>query len=113
NAARQDVARIAIDECRPAATTASKKIEAWAGITAPKRADTLANLIHAIEIEADAAVVAPLSIGDVSHPPDFVDRYIVSVFDRAGRMIPVVLSDNAAMAAPAGLSHLHTRDVKT
>lgn len=112
NTRRQAVARIAIDECRRARASAAKKIEAWAGITAHTRAETLENLTHAIHAGADAAVVAPLSIKDVERPAEFVERDIGAVFNRAGRMIPVFLYDNAEIAAPGKAPHLHTRDVK-
>ena len=112
NSRRQAVARIAIDECRRARASAAKKIEAWAGITAHTRADTLDNLTHAIHAGADAVVVAPLSINDVDNPAEFVERDIGAVFDRAGRMIPLFLYDNADIAAPGKAAHLHTRDVK-
>jgi dihydrodipicolinate synthase/N-acetylneuraminate lyase len=112
NSRRQAVARIAIDECRRARATAAKKIEAWAGITAHTRADTLDNLNHAIQAGADAVVVAPLSINDVEQPADFVERDIGEVFNRVGRMLPLFLYDNADIAAPGKSPHLHTRDVK-
>src|SRR5271163_2559773 len=85
NQRRQTVARIAIEECRRVRASAAKKIEAWAGITAHTRSDTLDNLSHAIHAGADAVVVAPLSINDVDQPADFVERDIGAVFDRAGR----------------------------
>ncbi len=113
NSRRQAVARIAIEECRRARASAAKKIEAWAGITAHTRADTLDNLNFAIHAGADAAVVAPLSIRDVERPADFVERDIGTVFNRAGRMLPLFLYDNADIAAPGKSPHLHTRDVKT
>jgi dihydrodipicolinate synthase/N-acetylneuraminate lyase len=112
NPRRQAVARIAIDECRRARATAAKKIEAWAGITGHTRAETLANLTAAIDARADAAVVAPLSIRDVENPAKFVERDIGGVFNRAGRVIPLFLYDNAEIAAPGHAPHLHTRDVK-
>jgi len=112
NPRRQAVVRVAIDECRRARATAAKKIEAWAGITAHTRAETLANLASAIEAGADAAVVAPLSIRDVEHPARFVERDIGAVYSRAGRVIPLFLYDNAEIAAPGNAPHLHTRDVK-
>ena len=112
NPRRQAVARIVIDECRRARATAAKKIEAWAGITAHTRAETLANLANAIEAGADAAVVAPLSIRDVEHPAKFVERDIGAVYNRAGHVIPLFLYDNAEIAAPGNAPHLHTRDVK-
>ena len=112
NSRRQAVALIAIDECRRARASAAKKIEAWAGITAHTRADTLDNLTHALHAGADAAVVAPLSIRDVKQPAEFVERDIGAVFNRAGRMLPLFLYDNADIAAPGKAAHLHTRDVK-
>ena len=113
NAQRQAAAAIAIDECRRASASAAKKIEAWAGITAHTRADTLENLRHAIDSGADAAVIAPLSIIDVDRPAEFIERDIGSVVERAGRAIPLFLYDNADIAAPGKSAHLHTRDVKT
>lgn len=112
NPRRQAVVRITIDECRRARATAAKKIEAWAGITAHTRAETLANLTNAIEAGADAAVVAPLSIRDVEDPAKFVERDIGAVYHRVGRIIPLFLYDNAEIAAPGNAPHLHTRDVK-
>src|SRR5262249_58738834 len=41
-----------------------------------------------------------------------VTRDTGAVFERAGRMIPVFLYDNADIAAPGKPLHLHTRDVK-
>ena len=108
---QQMVARITVEECartRPK----TKPVEAWVGITAHTRADTLQNLAHAIEIHADAAVVAPLSITDVEDVVDFVTRDIGQVFERNAHSIPVFLYDNADIAAPGKAPHLHTRDVK-
>ncbi|HEY6393778.1 MAG TPA: dihydrodipicolinate synthase family protein [Candidatus Binataceae bacterium] len=110
NSRRQLISQIVVDECRRSGL--SGKVEAWAGITAPTRAETAANLAHALEIGADAAVVAPLSIADVDDPASFVERDLGSVFGRAGRKLPVFLYDNADIAAPGKAPHLHTRDVK-
>ncbi len=112
NNRRQAVARIAIEECRRARTSAAKKIEAWAGITAHTRAETLDNLTHALHAGADAVVVAPLSINDIEHPADFVERDIGAVFNRTGRMLPLFLYENPDIAAPGKSPHLHTREVK-
>jgi dihydrodipicolinate synthase/N-acetylneuraminate lyase len=112
NSRRQAVVRIAIDECRRVRASAAKKIEAWAGITAHTRSDTLDNLAHALHAGADAAVVAPLSIRDVKHSAEFVERDVGAVFNRAGRMLPLFLYDNADIAAPGKPPHLHTVDVK-
>lgn len=111
NPRRQTVARIAMDECRVAAR-GGKRVECWVGITAHTRAETLENLEHAIEIAADAAVIAPLSIADVDDPVEFVRREIGAVFERSGRQIPIFLYDNEDIAAAGKPAHLHTRDVK-
>ena len=108
----QLVARIAVDECRRIARVSGIEVEAWVGITAHSRAETLENLVHAIEIGADAVVVAPLSIADSADAVEFVTREIGSVFERRGVMLPVFLYDNADIAAPGHAPHLHTRDVK-
>ena len=87
NPRRQLVSRIAVEECRRAARP-DRKVEAWMGITAPTRAETLANLACAIELGADAAVVAPLSIVDVNDPVAFVAREIEAVFENAAASFP-------------------------
>ena len=89
-----------------------RPIEAWAGVTAPTRAETLANLECALEARAAAAVVAPLSVGDASDIIAYFQRDVSDLFDRAGRWLPVFLYDNADIAADPRAAHLHTRDVK-
>jgi dihydrodipicolinate synthase/N-acetylneuraminate lyase len=111
NQRRQQAARIIVEECRRS-SRGKHPVEAWVGITAHTRAETVANLRYAINLEADAAVLAPLSIADGADPVDFVTRDIGEVFERAGKMIPVFLYDNADIAAPGKPPHLHTRDVK-
>ncbi len=112
NRGRQTVSRIVVDECRRTSLAIGRRIEAWVGITAHTRADTLENLEFAMHLDADAAVVAPLSIRDSGSPPEFVEREIGAVFEKMGRSIPVFLYDNADIAAPGKAPHLHTRDVK-
>ncbi|MGH7934508.1 MAG: dihydrodipicolinate synthase family protein [Candidatus Binataceae bacterium] len=111
NPRRQLVARITVEECRRS-SRGSHAVEAWVGITARTRGETLANLDHALDIGADAAVVAPLSISDVLEPADFVIRDISALFGRRGRRLPLFLHDNADFAAPGKAPHLHTRDIK-
>lgn len=111
NPRRQQIARIVTDECRRIAYTGIA-VEAWVGITAYTRAETLKNLQYALELGADAAVVAPLSIRDASDPVAFVNGEIDDLFERSGRQMPVFLYDNADIAAPGRPSHMHTRDVK-
>jgi dihydrodipicolinate synthase/N-acetylneuraminate lyase len=111
NARRQLVARIAVDECRIAAR-ADRRVEGWVGITGHTRSETLANLEHAFDISADAAVIAPLSITDVDDPVAFLQREIGAIFDRIGKQLPIFLYDNEDIAAAGKAAHLHTRDVK-
>lgn len=89
-----------------------RPIEAWAGVTAPTRAETLANLECALDAHADAAVIAPKSIGDVSDIIKFFQSDVSDLFDRAGRFLPVFLYDNADIAFDPSAPHLHTREVK-
>ncbi|MGH7987817.1 MAG: dihydrodipicolinate synthase family protein [Candidatus Binataceae bacterium] len=112
NPRRQLVARIAVEECRRHSYN-GRMVEAWVGITARTRAETLDNLVHALDINADAAVVAPLSINDVHDPADFVVREIADCFAHRGRHLPLFLYDNAEIVAAGKPPHLHTRDVKT
>jgi dihydrodipicolinate synthase/N-acetylneuraminate lyase len=111
NPRRQLVSRIAVEECR-IASRVGKRVEGWVGITGNTRAETIENLEHAIEIAADAAVVAPLSITDVDDAVDFVTREIGGVFERRGQRLPIFLYDNEDIAAAGKAPHLHTRDVK-
>jgi dihydrodipicolinate synthase/N-acetylneuraminate lyase len=112
NPRRQAVARIAVDECRRINRALSRRVEAWVGITAPTRAETVDNLAYALDLGADAAVVAPLSITDVTDPAGFVERDLGELFQRRGATLPIFLYDNAEIAAPGKAPHLHTRDVK-
>ena len=111
NPRRQQIARIVTDECRRIAK-AGGAVEAWVGITAHTRAETLENLDYALDLGADAAVVAPLSIRDASDPVAFVNGEIDALFERRGSQMPVFLYDNAEIAAPGRPPHMHTRDVK-
>jgi dihydrodipicolinate synthase/N-acetylneuraminate lyase len=111
NPRRQEVSRIVLEECRRCAS-AQRPVEVWFGITAHTRRETVENLVFALEIGADAAVIAPLSVRDVEDPVDLVTRELGEVFERAGRAIPVFLYDNSEIHAPGQALHLHTRDVK-
>jgi len=111
NPRRQQIARVVVDECRHIAA-AGVAVEAWVGITGHTRTETLENLEYALELEAEAVVVAPLSIRDADDPVGFVNREINALFERARRRIPVFLYDNAEIAAPGQAPHMHTRDVK-
>ena len=89
-----------------------RAVEAWAGVTAPSRGETLENLDFAIACGADAAVIAPLSIENVSDPVRFVARDVSDLLDARTRRIPVYLYDNADIAIDPKVPHIRTRQVK-
>jgi dihydrodipicolinate synthase/N-acetylneuraminate lyase len=89
-----------------------RPVEAWAGVTAPTRAETLANLECALDARAHAAVIAPLSVGDLSDIIKFFQSDVSDLFDRAGRFLPIFLYDNADIAFDPRAPHIHTREVK-
>lgn len=116
NRERQRLVAIQSDEIERINTAMGRRglrpVEAWAGVTAPTRAETLANLECALDARADAAVIAPLSIGDAGNLTQFFQREVSDLFDRAGRFLPVFLYDNADIAVDPRVPHLRTRDVK-
>ena len=116
NRERQRLIRIEADEIfrinEQVAARGLRPIEAWVGVTAETRGETLANLECAIEAGIDAAVVAPLSIKDGSDIVAFFQRDVCDLFDHMGRWLPVFLYDNADIAADPRLAHIRTRDVK-
>jgi dihydrodipicolinate synthase/N-acetylneuraminate lyase len=89
-----------------------RPVEAWAGITAPTARETLENLELAISAEADAAVLAPLSIRGIDDPVRFVRREVADLLDARPRRIPVYLYDNADIAHDPRVPHIRTRQVK-
>ena len=106
NPRRQTVIRITVEECARISSSVGASVEAWAGITAHTSAETIANLEYALEVGADAAVVAPLSIADVDDPVDLVTRTIGEVFERRGRTLPLFLYDNADIAVAGRAAYL-------
>lgn len=111
NARRQHAADVILNECRRLPMH-GKPVEAWVGVTAHTRHETLENLEFAIRIGASAAVIAPLSIRDIDDIVDLVSRDVAEVFQRVGRALPVFLYDNAEIAAAGKAPHMRTRDVK-
>lgn len=89
-----------------------QRVEAWVGVTDAGREETLANIECAIEARADAAVIAPLSIGDIGDIVSFFQREVSDLFDHRGRWLPIFLYDNADIAADPSVPHIRTRDVK-
>lgn len=89
-----------------------RPIETWAGVTAGTPRQTLENLEAALNAGADAAVLAPLSIGGLPDPVRFVVRDVADLLDTARRRIPVYLYDNADIAVDPRAPHIPTRWVK-
>ncbi|MFY9554585.1 MAG: dihydrodipicolinate synthase family protein [Blastocatellia bacterium] len=87
-------------------------VEAWVGVTAATRSETLKNLECALDARADAAVIAPLSIIDLGDLASFFQRDVSDLFDHRGRWLPIFLYDNADIAADPRVPHIRTRDVK-
>ena len=87
-------------------------VEAWVGVTANTRRETLANLECALEARADAAVIAPLSINDLGDIVLFFQKEVSDLFDHRGRWLPIFLYDNADIAADPSVPHIRTGDVK-
>jgi dihydrodipicolinate synthase/N-acetylneuraminate lyase len=116
NDVRQRVVQICTEEVAKANAAldahAGRPVEAWAGITAPTARETLENLDCAIACGADVAVLAPLSIEGLGDPVRFVVRDVSDLLDARPRRIPLVLYDNADIAADPRVPHIRTRQVK-
>ncbi len=90
------------------------KVEAWVGVNGTTRAEILANFDAAIQLGADAAVIAPLAIEDLDEVDivRFFQRDITNLLEASNREVPVFLYDNADIAAPGRALHIRTRIVK-
>jgi dihydrodipicolinate synthase/N-acetylneuraminate lyase len=108
NIETDEVARIN----RRLSAVGARSIEAWVGVTASSRKETLANIECALEAGADALVIAPLSISNLPDVVAFFQRDVSDLFDRRGSTAPVFLYDNADIAVNPRVPHIHTRDVK-
>jgi dihydrodipicolinate synthase/N-acetylneuraminate lyase len=117
NDVRQRVVQVSVEEVAKANAlsgpgASGRAVEAWAGVTAPSRGETLENLDFAIACGADAAVIAPLSIENVKDPVRFLARDVSDLLDARTRRIPVYLYDNADIALDKKAPHIRTRQVK-
>lgn len=90
----------------------ARRVELWAGVTAPSPEETLENLDFAVACGAHAAVLAPLSVQGVDDPVRFVAREVADLLDARSRRIPVYLYDNADIAVNPKVPHIRTRQVK-
>jgi dihydrodipicolinate synthase/N-acetylneuraminate lyase len=126
NTERQLLMEIEVDEVRLLNTELANRqsasrvgrnpqsIEAWVGVNGTTRGEILANLDAAIQLRADAAVIAPLAIEDLDETEiiRFFQRDITDLFEASRHELPVFLYDNAEIAAPGRAPHIRTRIVK-
>lgn len=115
NPERIRVMEIAIDELRRInAGLPSGAVEAWVGVNGKTRDEILTNFDCAIRLGADAAVIAPLAIEDLTDDEivGFFQRDLTELQEAAPREIPVFLYDNADIAAAGRAPHIRTRIVK-
>jgi dihydrodipicolinate synthase/N-acetylneuraminate lyase len=99
---RERLLQVVIEEVRKAnarlVPAGHRPVEAWAGVTGKTCRDTLACLDLALALGADAAVLAPLAIGDLDDPVRFLQRDVADLLDVRERRIPLFLYDNADIA---------------
>ena len=113
----QRAMEIEIDEVRrvnAALPTGTRPVEVWMGVNGHTRADLLSHLDAALRLGADAAVIAPLAIKDLSEHEivAFFQRDVTNLLEAAPREMPVFLYDNADISAPGNAPHIPTRIVK-
>jgi dihydrodipicolinate synthase/N-acetylneuraminate lyase len=89
-------------------------VEAWVGVNGSTRAEILDNLDAAIQLGADAAVIAPLAVEDLAEGDivRFFQRDIAGLIEASKRELPIFLYDNADINAQGQPPHIRTRIVK-
>lgn len=119
NVERQRVMEIEVDEVRQINAELRERgrtqtVEAWVGVNGTTRAEILANLDAAIQLGADAAVIAPLAIEDLDEREivPFFQREVTNLLESAPRELPIFLYDNADIAAPGRAPHIRTATIK-
>lgn len=107
-AVRQSVIRVCADEVTLAnvelVAAGRAPVASWAGVTAPGRDETLANLQCALAAGADAAVIAPLAIRGVDDPVAFIREEVGRVM--AHERLPIYLYDNEEIAVDPARPYL-------
>jgi len=113
NHQRQRLIEIEIDEVRQI-NAGARTVEAWVGVNGRTRAETLANLDAAIQLDADAAVIAPLAIEDLNETGivRFFQREITDLVESSNYEMPIFLYDNAEISAPGHAPHIRTAIIK-
>ncbi|MGH9751193.1 MAG: dihydrodipicolinate synthase family protein, partial [Blastocatellia bacterium] len=91
-----------------------QSVEAWVGVNGLTRAEILDNLDAAIQLGADAAVIAPLAIEDLTEGDivRFFQRDIADLIEASKSDLPIFLYDNADINAQGQPPHIRTRIVK-
>ncbi len=125
NSERLRVMKIQIDEvqqinselCKANPQSAIRNpqlVESWLGINGKTRAEILENLDAAIQLRADAAVIAPLAIEDLPEKDivRFFQRDLTDLLEAHNSDLPVFLYDNADIAAAGQPPHIRTHIVK-
>ena len=117
NAERQRLMVIAVDEVKQLRQQTGISAEIWLGVNGGTRAEVLANLKIAMEIGADAAVIAPLALEDLAEEGivRFFQREVNDLVETAPTPLPVFLYDNADINAAhchRTAAHIRTRAVR-
>lgn len=118
NVERQRLMEVTVDEVRRAGddlrARGRERVEAWVGVNGSTRAEVMSNLDAAVQLGADAAVIAPLAIEDLDAADivRFFQRELTGLLEAAPRELPIFLYDNAEIAAPNHARHIRTRLVK-
>src|SRR5262245_8763475 len=91
-----------------------QSVEAWVGVNGSTRAEILDNLDAAIQLGADAAVIAPLAIEDLAERDvvRFFQRDVADLIEASRGDMPIFLYDNADINAQGQPPHIRTRIVK-
>jgi dihydrodipicolinate synthase/N-acetylneuraminate lyase len=90
------------------------RVEIWAGVNGHTQAEVLSNLDAAVQLGADAAVIAPLAIEDLPEIEivRFFQHDITALLESSRRELPIFLYDNADIAVPGHAPHIRTHIVK-
>jgi dihydrodipicolinate synthase/N-acetylneuraminate lyase len=118
NRERQRLLHLAVDEVQSINTELFTQgrtpVEVWCGINGDTKQEILANLDLAIQLNADAAVIAPLAINDLDEHDivRFFRREVNDLIEAAPHPIPVFLYDNTDINAPGRTDHIRTHIVK-
>src|SRR5262249_17989580 len=99
---------------RMSAISNPQRVEAWVGVNGSTRAQILDNLDAAIQVGADAAVIAPLAIEDLAERDivRFFQRDVADLIEASNGGPPIFLYDNADINAQGQPPHIRTRIVK-